>query len=105
MKKPTKLWYQEKFNILQKMTMKDMLHPERSIVMRTVGKDTLIHFPDREGSYVYMLKEGVIKIVHTSDEGKEFIKHLLKPGSLFGELSLLESAEDLRTMQWPWKKA
>jgi CRP/FNR family transcriptional regulator len=94
MKKAAKPWYLEKFNMLQQINKNDMIHLERSMVMRTVSKNTLIHFPDREGRFVYLLEEGVIKIVHTGEDGKEFIKHLLKPGSLFGELSILESAED-----------
>jgi CRP/FNR family transcriptional regulator len=42
---------------------------------------------------VYLLCEGYVKIATTSEEGKEVIKYLIKPGKLFGEMILLEDSE------------
>lgn len=42
------------------------------------------------GDSLYILKEGLVRIVSVSDKGAETVLHLLKPGDLFGELLLSE---------------
>jgi CRP/FNR family transcriptional regulator, cyclic AMP receptor protein len=88
-----KLWYLEQFDLLQKMKKDDIINMEKSMVMRKINKDTLLHFPDMQGRHVYFLKEGTVKIATLNPDGKELIKYLIRPGFIFGELALLESQE------------
>lgn len=88
-----KLWYLEHFDVLQKLSKDDLVNMEKAMVMKSLSKDTMLSFPEMRGSYVYFLKTGVVKIASMDDEGREFIKYLVKPGYLFGELALLESSE------------
>lgn len=88
-----KLWYLEHFDVLQKLSKDDLVNMEKAMVMKSLTKDTLLSFPEMRGSYVYFLKTGAVKIASMDDEGREFIKYLVKPGYLFGELALLESSE------------
>jgi CRP/FNR family transcriptional regulator len=88
-----KLWYLEHFDVLQKLSKDDLVNMEKAMVMKSLTKNTLLSFPEMRGSYIYFLKTGVVKIASMDDEGREFIKYLVKPGYLFGELALLESSE------------
>jgi len=39
---------------------------------------------------LYILKQGVVKLISLSDKGKETILHILQPNEIFGELLLAE---------------
>jgi CRP/FNR family cyclic AMP-dependent transcriptional regulator len=62
--------------------------------MKSAKKGQYIYFPDEPSTTVFFLKEGSIKIGSYSDDGKEITKAILKPGEIFGELSLV--GEDIR---------
>ena len=67
------------------------------MLVRVLKKNSILRFPEMQNKYVYLLKEGFVKIAVTNEEGKEVIKYLVKPGDLFGEIALLgmpESNED-----------
>lgn len=89
-----KLWYLEQFDLLRKMKKDDIISMEKSMIMRKLNEDTLLHFPDMQSRHVYFLKEGTVKIATLNAEGKELIKYLIRPGFIFGELALLENHED-----------
>ncbi len=38
---PSKVWYLERFNMMEKLRKEDMLHMQQSMVMKRVDKDTL----------------------------------------------------------------
>jgi CRP/FNR family cyclic AMP-dependent transcriptional regulator len=86
-------WYLEQFDLLKKMTAQEIHGVEKSILIRTLKKHTILRFPRMLNKYVYFLKEGIVEIA-TNEDGKEIIKYLIKPGNLFGEIPLLEGAED-----------
>jgi CRP/FNR family transcriptional regulator, cyclic AMP receptor protein len=89
-----KLWYLEHFDILQRLKKNDIVNMEKAMVMRTIGKNTMLHFPEMKNKYVYFLKEGIVKISSQNEDGQELIKHIIKPGFIFGEMALLENTED-----------
>ena len=57
---------------------------------RSVGKDGVIILAEEEGATLFILKKGQVKVSIVSEEGREVILSLLGPGSVFGELSLLD---------------
>ena len=57
---------------------------------RTFSKDNVIILAEEEGDTLFILKEGHVKVSIVSEEGREVILSLLGPGSVFGELSLLD---------------
>jgi CRP/FNR family cyclic AMP-dependent transcriptional regulator len=93
MKGRNQYWYLEEFDLLKQMSAESIQSIEKAILMRTLKKNTILRFPKMLNKYVYFLKEGIVEIA-TSNNGEEFIKYLLKPGSLFGEIPLLNGAED-----------
>jgi CRP/FNR family transcriptional regulator len=91
-----KIWYLEQFNMMKKLRKEDILHIQQSMVMKRINKDTLLFFPEKKNDHIYFLKEGVVKIVHYLEDGREDVKSIIGPGSLFGELGLIdgESPQD-----------
>lgn len=94
MSSKTKLWYLENINLFKGMSEKQMMDVEKRTIMKTPAKDQYIYFPEEPSRSLYFLKEGRIKIGSYSNDGKESIKAILKPGEVFGELSL--AGEDKR---------
>jgi CRP/FNR family cyclic AMP-dependent transcriptional regulator len=90
----SKLWYLEGFDLFQKMTPKEIESVEQVMHLRHLKKNAILRFPQILNKYVYLLKEGVIKIAMMNEDGKEFIKYLIKPGNLFGEIPLLGDVEN-----------
>jgi CRP/FNR family cyclic AMP-dependent transcriptional regulator len=79
------------------MKQNEFLGFEKRMLVRVLKKNAILRYSEMLHKYVYLLKEGCLKIAVTNEEGKEVIKYLVKPGDLFGEISLLgisESYED-----------
>ena len=57
---------------------------------RTFSKDNVIILAEEEGDTLFILKKGQVKVSIVSEEGRGVILSLLGPGSVFGELSLLD---------------
>jgi len=57
---------------------------------RTFSKDNVIILAEEEGDTLFILKKGQVKVSIVSEGGREVILSLLGPGSVFGELSLLD---------------
>ncbi len=90
----SKIWYLERFNMMKKLNPTELSHMEKVTVMKKVRKNDFIHFPDEAGRYVYFVKEGNVKIVQYSEEGKEDIQYVLSKGNIFGELALMDNEEN-----------
>jgi len=76
------------------MSPKDILLLHNAGITRNIADKKIIQVTDTTIKYVYFLQKGLIKISNISDDGKEIIKFILKPGNIFGELNLLDNEED-----------
>lgn len=95
MSEKSKLWYLENFSLINELCDKDKSFIDAHTQMKTAKKGQFIYFPEEPSSSIFFLKEGSIKIGSYSDDGKEIIRTILKPGEIFGELSL--AGEDKRS--------
>lgn len=93
MEKSTKIWYLEDFDLFKNMTPEEIQSVEESVFSRDLKKGEKINFPKKLQKYVYMVKDGVVKVMAEDDSGNDTIVCLLKKGSLFGELTLLGDFE------------
>lgn len=50
---------------------------------------TVLYSPGSAADCVYYLENGLVKIVKGVDDGKEVLLHLIRPGEIFGEDSIL----------------
>src|SRR5437868_1887157 len=74
MKPPSKLWFLENINLYQNLKKEDIQCFEKTMLLRRLRKHEVLRFPRMLNHYVYLLKEGMIKICTTDDKGNEFIK-------------------------------
>ena len=84
----TKLWFFQNFNFLENMSKEEKMELSNCSVMMEVQRDEAVYLPHDLSSRIYFLKEGKVKIVSYSEDGRELIHGFLKAGEIFGELAL-----------------
>jgi len=62
------------------------------LIERLFPKHKTIVEEGLSGDYMYVIREGRVKVTKLSGDGREKILELLEEGSFFGEMSLLDSA-------------
>ncbi len=60
------------------------------LIERRYPKQSTIVEEGLAGDYMYVIREGRVKVVKSSDDGREKIMDFLEEGSFFGEMSLLD---------------
>jgi CRP/FNR family transcriptional regulator, cyclic AMP receptor protein len=60
------------------------------IIVRDYRKDQVILSEGDTSSHMYLVLSGRVKVVQTTEDGKEIIRAIHKAGDSFGELSLLD---------------
>ncbi len=60
--------------------------------VQKVKKNNYIFKEGEHGLGLYILEKGLVKMCHTTLEGKEIVLHLVREGGLFGESSAFQSA-------------
>jgi CRP-like cAMP-binding protein len=63
------------------------------LIERRMPKHHTIVEEGLPGDYMYVIREGQVKVTKLSGDGREKILELLGPGDFFGEMSLLDNAE------------
>lgn len=85
----TKIWYFENFNLFNGFTPEQLMEMAKMATMKKVKKNEFIFFPNELSDKIFLLKEGSIKIGSYSEDGREILKAELRPGEIFGEMSLV----------------
>ena len=67
------------------------------LIERRIPKHQTIVEEGLPGDYMYVIRDGQVKVTKLSGDGREKILELLGPGDFFGEMSLLDN----RTKQPP----
>ncbi len=60
------------------------------LIDRKFPKDAVIFEEGSVGDYMYLIREGQVKVTKMSDDGREKILEMLEPGDFFGDMSLLD---------------
>ena len=89
----TKLWYINTNNIFSGLPEKDKGEIASKLTEFSIRKKGLIYSAGDKAGTVYMLKEGRIRIMRYSADGREFTVDILEPGDLFGELTFTGEEE------------
>lgn len=71
----------------------DLRNVERLLIERRFPKHKTIVEEGLPGDYMYVIREGRVKVTKLSGDGREKILELLGPGDFFGEMSLLDNFE------------
>jgi CRP/FNR family transcriptional regulator len=51
-------------------------------------KNAYLYFDAKHHNKLYFIKEGFVRIGHVDDAGNEFVKDILQPGDVFGQITL-----------------
>jgi CRP/FNR family transcriptional regulator len=60
------------------------------IMIKEYKKNQVILFENDTNNYMYLILSGRVKVVQTTEDGKEIIRAIHKTGDSFGELSLID---------------
>lgn len=88
----TGLWFFEETNFANIFCPQRIVVLDHQIEHRTYQKGDLIYFVDEPSAYVYVVKEGRVKLGSYAEDGKEIVKTILTSGEVFGELALTGEA-------------
>jgi len=89
----TKLWYINANKIFSGLPEKDQAEIASKLTEISVRKKGLIYSAGDTAGTVYILKEGRIRIIRYSEDGRELTVDILEPGDIFGELTMAGEEE------------
>ena len=84
----SKIWYLENFNLFEGLKPDKMMELDRKMSMNNIKRNQIIYFADEPSNSIFLLKEGQVKLSRVSEDGREAIIAILKPGEIFGELAI-----------------
>src|SRR5262249_9477342 len=79
--------------LFAKVSDADLRSIAQLLIERRFPKNKTIVEEGLPGDYMYVIREGRVKVTKLSGDGREKILELLGPGDFFGEMSLLDNAE------------
>lgn len=89
----TKIWYLKNLDVFSHLPTTDHEMIEKAAVMRTVSKGERIYLQGSADKNIYILKEGSVKIVKQTSQGKDVILDVIQRGTIFGEIKSIYEIE------------
>ncbi|MDP8256435.1 MAG: Crp/Fnr family transcriptional regulator [Candidatus Alcyoniella australis] len=71
----------------------DVKEVERITHIGSAKRNQMIYMPDDPGTELYFLKAGRVKICKITEDGREIILNLVKPGDVFGEMAVISEGK------------
>ena len=88
----SKLWYLQRFRLLDAMTEPQRRMIEKMTRMLEVKRGQRIYMTGDPSDQIFLLKVGVVKISTIGSDQQETILAFLYPGDIFGELAIVEES-------------
>ena len=88
----SKLWYLQRFRLLDAMTEPQKRMVEKMTRMLEIKRGQRVYMPGDPSDQIFLLKVGVVKISTIGSDQQETILALLYPGDIFGELAIVEDS-------------
>ncbi|HWK10774.1 MAG TPA: Crp/Fnr family transcriptional regulator [Vicinamibacterales bacterium] len=88
----SKLWYLQRFRLLEAMTPPQMQMVEKMTRMLEVKRGQRIYMRGDPSDQIFLLKVGVVRISTLASDQQETILAFLYPGDLFGELAIVDES-------------
>ncbi|MDO3679576.1 Crp/Fnr family transcriptional regulator [Paenibacillus ehimensis] len=82
-----KLQYLSQFNLLNSLSMEDLIEMDQLTSITTVAKNQFIQTPDTFTEGLYFVKKGKVRLYKLNAEGKQFTLDILSEGNVFGEMA------------------
>jgi CRP/FNR family transcriptional regulator, cyclic AMP receptor protein len=96
------IWLLRRLNFFPDATTTEMQALVQTIKPRAFQKGEMIYFPGELANFVYLVREGMIRLAKITPEGRSFTLEMFNPGDIFGEMALAgqdkrnETAEAMR---------
>jgi len=87
----SKLWYLERFRLLDVLTDAQKRDLEATTQMLELKRGEHIYMPGDPSDHVFLLKVGVVRIAAVADQDERILAFLY-PGDIFGELAVVDEA-------------
>ena len=88
----SKLWYLQRFRLLDAMTPPQMQMVEKMTRMLEVKRGQRIYMRGDPSDQIFLLKVGVVRISTLASDQQETILAFLYPGDIFGELAIVDES-------------
>jgi CRP/FNR family cyclic AMP-dependent transcriptional regulator len=88
----SKVWYLQRFRLLDAMTPPQMQMVMKMTRMLEVKRGQRIYLEGDPSDQLFLLKVGVVKISTSASDQQETILAFLYPGDIFGELAMIEDS-------------
>lgn len=88
----SKLWYLQRFGMLDALTHEQKVHFEPMTRMLEVKRGQHVYLPTDPGNEIFLLKAGVVRISTSGHDHGETILAFLYPGDVFGELAIADAS-------------
>ncbi len=90
MKEEDKIEFLKNIELFSSLTDDELRETTRSIVIKKFRKGQTILYEEDTNEYMYIIFEGEVKAIQTTEDGKEIILAIHNSGDFFGEISLLD---------------
>jgi len=88
----SKLWYLQRFRMLEALTDAQKRAVDKMTRMLEVPRGQRIYLTGDPSDQIFLLKAGVVKISTSGVDGQDTILALLYPGDVFGELAMVDDS-------------
>ncbi len=85
---PSQIWYFEEVHLINLFCPQKIVALDHQIRHKTYKKGEFIFFIDQPTEYLYIVKEGRVRIGTYTEDGREVLRTILTPSEIFGELAL-----------------
>ena len=86
-----KLWHLRSCTLFQELSSEQLSRLESRSRLRCFAAHQPIYLPSEAADTVCLLTAGLVKVCHLTADGQESILAFVEPGTLFGEVALLEA--------------
>lgn len=84
-----KIQYLSQFNLLNSLSMEDLIEMDQLTSITTVPKNTFIQTPETFSEGLYFVKKGKVRMYKLNSEDKQFTLDILSEGNVFGEMDVI----------------
>lgn len=76
--------------LFSSLTEEELQHIREKVYLKRYKKNEVIFLEEDTNEYMYMILNGKVKVVQTTEGGKEILLAMHRSGEFFGEMSLLD---------------
>ena len=90
MNEDKKIEYLKKIELFSSLSSDELRQVSNKIAVRQFKKNEIILYEEDTTEYMYIIFEGEVKVVQTTEEGKEVVLAIHRSGDFFGDMSLID---------------